>query len=448
MTEFGPLDTGFMELEDNDRHVSVAIAAVAIVEGSPPSRERFQQAVADGLLRYERLRQRVRRVPWDLGAPAWEDDPNFDLAHHIRWAALPEPPDEAALQDLMAAELPERLDRDHPLWRVVVVDHLVGNRWAVIVKAHHSMVDGISGINVFESICDSAANVPVDATPASPDGRAGPSLGSMAGQVIRLPYSVPRFAVHTVRTLLPVLAAAMTPSAESSLNGPLGRQRRYAIAQTSLPEIREVCAAFDVTVNDVAVAALAGAYRGLLLKRNEPPVPGMLRVLIPVSTRAVDAKTSLGNQISVMLAFLPADIDDPVGRLRAVHERIARHRSRGEAEAETSLLSLADRLPAGVSAWAFRLATRFPQRGVSVLATNVPGPRHHLTLAGGRVQQIWPCIPVAMRLRTTVAFLSYADHLIFGITGDFDSTPDIAVIASGITTEIAALLRHARATSR
>ncbi|WP_040796561.1 wax ester/triacylglycerol synthase family O-acyltransferase [Nocardia higoensis] len=442
MTKLSPLDAGFMEVEDTVRHVGLGIGVVAIVGGAPPTREEFRVAVDRGLERHGRLRQRVRRTPLDVTAPEWEEDPNFDLAHHIRWTALPDPGDETELRELVATELSERLDRDHPLWKVVVVEHLAGDRWAMIVKAHHSMIDGISGVTLFKSFCDP------DAGPgmvlAGVGGRGHTGLFELAGRAVRLPYTMPRLAVGTVRALAPVLLAAVAPAAESSLNGPIGQQRRYVVARVSLPEVREIGAAFGVTVNDVAVAAIAAAYRRLLLCRGEQPTAGKMRIAVPVSMRTAEAKDVLDNRVAAMIAELPIEIDEPVERLIAVHERIARHRSRSEPEAEKSLLSLATRVPSALLTAIFRIAAWFPQRGVSALATNIPGPKHRLTLGGREVLEIWPCIPIAMRVRTTVAILSYVDQLTFGITGDYDTTPDIEILASGVATEIAVLLAHAR----
>ncbi|MBF6352981.1 wax ester/triacylglycerol synthase family O-acyltransferase [Nocardia higoensis] len=443
MTKLTALDAGFMEMEDTDRRVGLGIGVVAIVGGAPPTREEFRVAVDRGLERHRRLRQRVRRAPFDVTAPEWEEDPNFDLAHHIRWTALAEPGDETGLRELVASELSERLDRDHPLWKVVVVEHLADDCWAMIVKAHHSMIDGISGVTLFESFCDPETEPGV--VRAGVAGRGHTGLFELAGRAVRLPYTMPRLAVGTVRALAPVLLAAVAPAAESSLNGPIGQQRRYVVARASLPEVREIGAAFGVTVNDVAVAAIAAAYRRLLLGRGEQPTPGKMRIAVPVSMRTTtEAKDVLDNRVAAMIAELPIDIDEPVERLIAVHERIARHRSRGEPEAEKSLLSLATRVPSALRKTVFRIAAWFPQRGVSALATNIPGPKHRLTLGGREVLEIWPCIPIAMRVRTTVAILSYVDQLTFGITGDYDTTPDIEVLASGVATEIAVLLAHAR----
>ncbi|MEU0504283.1 wax ester/triacylglycerol synthase family O-acyltransferase [Nocardia sp. NPDC005998] len=442
MTGLGPLDSGFMELEDTDRHISLGIAAVAILAGPVPTREQFTAAMTSGLDRNIRLRQRVRRATLDLTAPVWEDDPNFDLAHHLRWTALPTPGDEAALRELIATEIEERLDRDHPLWQCVVIEHLADNRWALMIKAHHTMVDGISGIGLFKSFCDPESGTSAPRATTGPPRRIG--VFGLAAHGIRLSIAAPRLAVDTARALIPVVYAAVTPTAETSFNGPIGRQRRYAVARTSLADIGEIRAAFAVTVNDVALAAIASAYRTVLHKRGEEPTADKIRILIPVSMRHEDAKYVLDNRVSAMLPYLPIEVSDPVERLDAVHERMSRHRSSGAAEAEKSLLSMAGWVPFALIAWTLRLAMHYPQHGVSALATNVPGPRRRLSLQGHEVLEILPCIPIAMRLRTTIAILSYTDQLTFGITGDYDTTPDIDLIAEGIEHGIAELLERAR----
>lgn len=443
MTELHPLDWGFMELEDTDRHISLGIGAVAIVAGPAPTRAEFVAWLQKRIDHVELLRRRVRRKPLNLSAPVWERDPDFDLAHHIRWTAVPGPHDESALRELVATELEQRLDRDHPLWQCVVVEQLTGDRWALIVKAHHSMVDGMSGIALFEQLGDAAADRVAPASTRT-SSTSGAGLVEWVTRAIRLPVTAPRFALSMMRALVPVVSAAVAPGSPSSLNGPLGRQRRYAVARVSMTDIRAVETAFGTSVNDVALAAVTAAYRRLLHDRGEDPTAGGVRILVPVSMRATDAEFALDNRVSAILPHLPVEFADPVERLSAVHERVARHRARGEAEAEKSILEVAELLPFAVGAWAFRLAGHFPQRSVGALATNVPGPRRRLSLDGRAVAEIWPCIPLAMRLRTTIAILSYGDNLVFGITGDYDSTPDIDLIAAGIEDGIAELLARAR----
>ncbi len=444
MTELRPLDSGFIELEDSDRHISLGIGAVAIISGAVPKRAEFTGALTERLAHNTRLRQRVRRTPLDLAAPAWEDDPNFNVARHIRWAALPEPGDAQTLFELIATELAERLDRDHPLWQCTVVENLADDRWALIVRAHHSLVDGVSGISLLESFCDrDADDTPADNPQQNHENRTAPGWFELATKTLRMPLDVPRFVVGALRSLAPIAIATISPAAGSSLNGPIGRQRRYVAVRTSLSEVREVGAAFGVTVNDIVLAAVAAGYRRLLLRRGEEPTGDKLRILVPVSMRPTDAKYVLDNRISAMLPQLPIDIADPIERLGRIHDRMTAHKSSGTAQAENSLLSMAGRLPFAPVAWAVRLAAHFPQRGVGALATNVAGPRRELTVYGAKVLELLPCVPIAMRLRTAIAILSYGDHLAFGITGDYDTTPDIDLIADGIREGIAELLARA-----
>ncbi|WP_280235996.1 wax ester/triacylglycerol synthase family O-acyltransferase [Nocardia cyriacigeorgica] len=428
MTELRPLDSGFIELEDADQRVSLGIGVVAIMAGAPPPRPVFAAALAERLRAVPRLRQRVHRAPLDMTTPTWEDDPAFDLAHHLRWAGLPAPGDDATLWELVAIELEERLDRDRPLWQCVVVEGLCEGRWALIIKAHHSLLDGVSGVAMFERLCEPVA------AQAQPTARGGGQVGERSGLsgLLRLPFAVPGMLFTTMRSLLPVGAAVVKPSPVSSLNGPIGRQRRYTAVRVSLPVVTRIGAAYGVTVNDVVLAAIAGGYRELLLARGEEPTADLLRILVPVSMRAEHAKYVLDNRVSAVLPYLPIDVGDPIDRLHVVHATMAANKSSGASSAEHNLLEAARWLPFAPVAWTLRLVGKLPQRGVGAIATNVPGPRHPLTLHGHRVLELLPAVPIAMRLRTAVAILSYHDRLAIGITGDYDTTADLDVLAAGI----------------
>lgn len=440
MSELRPLDAGFVELEDSDRHISLGIGAAAILAGPPPSRAEFTAVLAERLAADTRLRQRMRRATWDLSIPSWEADPAFDLAHHIRWVALPEPADETALCELVADEVAARLDRDHPLWRCVVVGHMTGDRWAFVLKAHHSVLDGVSGIGLLAALCDPVLG--------SRDGHGVPAAGTDWAQLIRtmarLPFDLPRATVHTLRGLAPVVTALATATANSSLVGPIGQQRRYLVTRSTLPQIREIGRAFDATVNDVVLAVITAGYRALLLHRDEEPTPDTLRMLVPVSTRTGAAKSVLDNRVSALMPFLPVHLEDPVERLTVISARMREHKDRDEAGAEHSLLELAGLIPFAPLGWAVRLLGRYPQSTVTALATNVPGPREQLVFAGRRVLELFPIVPIAVRLRSAIAILSYADQLTFGLTGDYDTMPDLQVIADGIDAAITELLRAAR----
>lgn len=440
MAELRPLDTGFIELEDADRRISLGIAVVAIMAGAPPSRSDFTEMLGARLSAVPRLRQRIRRAPLDITAPVWEPDPAFDLAHHLRWAALPGPGDEDALAEFVAGEIEERFDRDRPLWRCVVVEGLTDQRWALVMSAHHSLVDGVSGVSVLQKLCDpepDAASDRAAAAPRRPRRRVG------LAELLKLPVSLPGTVLGTVRSLVPVASAVLGQEAVSSLNGPIGHQRRYTAVRVSLPVVAEIGAEYGVTVNDVVLTAITAGYRELLRCRGEEPAAHGLRIVVPVSLRAEHARYVLDNRVSAVLPYLPIDLSHAVDRLQAVHTRMKSQKSGGAPKAEDTVLTLARRLPFAPVAWSLRLAARFPQRAVGALATNVPGPERALTLHGRKVLELWPAAPIAMRLRTAVAVLSYHDQLVFGITGDFDSTPDIGALAAGIRREIGELADRA-----
>ncbi|MGV9611712.1 wax ester/triacylglycerol synthase family O-acyltransferase [Nocardia xishanensis] len=442
MGELGPLDSGFMELEDSDQHVNAGIGAVAILDGNPGTRAEFSAHMAERIGVNPRLHQKLRRARWDLSAPQWVDDPHFDLGHHLRWAALPQPCDERMLWEMVATVMEQRLDRDYPLWHCTIVEHLADDRWALIVTAHHSMLDGVSGISLFRRLCDPNPDTPIPTSHHEPDGGGdgGWDWRTIVADGLRLPIQAPGALLRTVRAAAPLAWNAIVPESGSSLTGPIGRQRRYTVARVSLAQVKRIGAAFDVTVNDVALAAVTAAFRAMLLARNEEPDTETVRILAPVSVRATGADGMLDNRVSAMLPRLPIQLDDPVDQLRSVHARMSEHKASGEAGAANSILSLARWVPFAPLAWAVRTALRFPQHSIAGLATNVPGPTRTLRMHGREVLEILPYAPIAMRLRTSIAVLSYRDHLGFGITGDYDTTPDLDLLADTITTTIDRLL--------
>ncbi|SPL98959.1 unnamed protein product [[Actinomadura] parvosata subsp. kistnae] len=149
-----PLDAAFLTLEDEQPEVSMAISSVAVLEGPPPGRQEFLDAIRARLPLVRRYRQKARQVPLDLGPPVWVDDPAFDLAYHIRRVALPPPGDDAQLNELIGDIMSQRLDRAHPLWEYWVIEGLAQGRWALVSKVHHCMVDGVSGTHLYYVIFD------------------------------------------------------------------------------------------------------------------------------------------------------------------------------------------------------------------------------------------------------------------------------------------------------
>ena len=434
MDRLNPLDAAFLEVEDADPHASLAIASIAVVEGPAPSHDEFVALMRSKLPVLSRSRQRLVRRPLDLGTPVWEDDPSFDLTYHVRRTALPAPGGDAELCALIARVMGQRLDRDRPLWEYWVVEGLAAGRWAILAKVHHCIADGVSGTMLYDVMYGDAP-----APDTQGDARPG-SLFSLLGSVVRAPLDLLGGVLSLAWSLLPVRA--------SSLFGQIGSPRLYRVVRASLPEVKEIGKAFGVTVNDVVLAAITAAYRALLLQRGERPSPHSVRTMVPVSVRG---NRRLDNQVSLRLAFLPVEAEHVVDALDLVHQRFTLAKSGHQAESGQTLVELARHEPFAPLAWSVRLGGMMPQRSIVAVTTNVPGPRRPLRVLGRRILEILPYVPIAVRIRTGVAVLSYTDRMAVGITADRDSTADVDVLAdalSGALTELLAASRRDAATGR
>ena len=240
----------------------------------------------------------------------------------------------------------------------------------------------------------------------------------------------------------------MRPATGSSLSGHIGRQRRYTWARASLDDVKAIKRKLGGTVNDVALAAISGGFRTLLLARGEEPGPHMVRSLVPVSVRAPGEEDVYNNQVSAVLADLPVHIADPVERLAAVQAELLALKTSREAEAGEALTAVGRYTPFPVASWWVRLGFALPQRDIVTVTTNVPGPQQPLYGMGRRIAEIIPYVPIATTLRTGVSIFSYCGKMTFGITGDFATSPDLDVLAHGIEDGISELLKASHRRTR
>ena len=461
MDRLNALDAVFVDAEDADPHVSMAIASIAVFEGPAPAHEEFLAYLAGRLPLVPRYRHKLRTVPFRLGRPVWVEDPDFDLRYHVRRTALPAPGGDRQLADLMARVMSQRLDRDHPLWEYWVVEGLAEGRWALISKVHHCMVDGVSGTDLYRVIFDFS---PEPSPPARADDRtvnAEPSAVELAARAALDAVMLParealalrgaaadpagslRQAAEMARAVAR-LAPAARPATGSSLSGHIGRQRRYTWARVSLDDVKTIKQALGGTVNDVVLTAISGGFRALLLARGEQPGPHMVRSLVPVSVRAPGAESVYDNQVSALLADLPVHVADPVERLAAVRSELTTLKESKEAMLGEALTSVGRFTPFPFASWWSRLAFGLPQREIVTVTTNVPGPRQPLYGMGRRLLEIIPYVPIATTLRTGISIFTYGGNVTFGITGDFAANPDLDVLAHGIEDGAAELLKAAR----
>ena len=462
MQRLNPLDAQFVDAEDQDKHASFAIASTAVFEGPAPSYGEFLNAIAARLPLVPMYRRKLRTMPFRLGPPVWVGDPDFDLRYHIRHTALPTPGDADQLSKLIARVMSQRLDRAYPLWEYWLVDGLSEGRWALISKVHHAMVDGVSGTDLYRVVFDlSPEPSPLPPPPGDQPTAAEPSELSLLAEGARdLAARSAAWAVALTNTLLrpdeaaeqaavvaravAKLADSAQPATQSSLCGPIGRQRRYTWARASLKDVKKIKRELGGTVNDVVLAAISSGFRALLLARGEEPGPHMVPSLVPVSLRAAGEENIYDNRVSVLVANLPVHLADPRQRLEAVRAELSALKASNEAAAGEALIALGRLTPYPLASLVVRLAYLLPQREIVTVTTNVPGPRQPLYAMGRKLVEIIPYVPIATTLRTGVAIFSYCDSLTFGITGDYDSMPDLEVLAHGIEDGVTELLKAAR----
>lgn len=453
MAHLSALDAGFLEVEDSDPHVSLAVGGVSILEGPAPSYDDLVSAFADRVPAIPQCRQVLRTHPLDLRSPEWVDDPDFDISRHLHRLALPQPGGDAELFQTIATVMERRLDRERPLWECWIIEGLSDDRWAILTKIHHCIADGIATTQMLAKFSDTGGGETFatdiqGAKEATRGGLSWPKFGfnplSWFGLIGRSAFGALAAAEHAAVGAAELTASLLGPSPESSLNGPLTTMRRYSAARVRLADLTKVAKAFDVTLNDVALAAITDSYRRILLDRGEEPGHNSLRTLVPVSVRSADQLSLTDNQVSAMLPLLPVDEADPVKRLQLVHNRLTRAKGSGQREGGSAVLSATKNMPFAFSAWTIRMLTRLPQRAVVALATNVPGPRVQQRVMGRRVLEILPIPPIALQLRTGIAMVSYADKFVFGITADYDTAPDIEALANGIEEGVARMVKAAR----
>jgi diacylglycerol O-acyltransferase len=424
MPQLTALDAGFLKAQDPDRQASLALAAVAIIDGAVPDYDRLKTILAERIQTIPRCRHVLRTHPSDVDVQEWIDYPEFDLTQHMRRLALPRPGDDAELFRAIAHALERPLDLDRPLWECWVIEGLKHNQWAILMKIHHRMADGISAAHILARLCDDA-----DSDTFANHGGAREVPGSRADTRSRAD-TLWRSYTGTVTRAAEAVAGAIRPALRTSPVRTGTTRRRYSTVRVPIAAVDGVCRKFGVTTNDVALAAITEGFRMVLLHRGEQPRADSLRTL-----------EKIDNRISAMLPYLPVEHDDPVQRLRTVHNRLkARqtdHRKSGSIlELATNCMPLPFMLCAKVL---HTLLTRLPESGIVTLATNGPGPRHRLGLMGKKVDSLLPIPPTALHLSTGVAVLSYGDELVFGITADYDAAPDIKQLATGIERGMARL---------
>ncbi len=442
------LDTSFLHMERAGAHMHVA--STILFDGSPPSHEEFRTQIESRLHQVPRFRQKLRFVPFGQGRPVWVDDPFLNLDYHVRRTALPAPGSEEQLRNLASRIFSQQLDRSKPLWELWLVEGFEGDRFAVIGKSHHALVDGISGVDITTVLFD------LEEEPAEPAvrppkwaPRPEPTDLDLLAEALRERATSPRELARGVKAVLRgprqvlrglgatgKMLEAATAAPHSRFNVEIGSHRRLAFVRSDLDDFKRVKDAHGGTVNDVVLSVVAGALGNYLRARGDDTDGLELRAMVPVSVRGDSEHGALGNRISAMMAPLPVWSPDPVERLRAVSDTMGDLKTSNQAVGAELLTRLTDFAPPTIASQAARLQPA--QRFFNLVVTNVPGPQFPLYLLGRRMDAIFPLVPLAQRQALCVGIMSYDGQVDFGLVGDYDAMPDLDSFALDLEGAIAA----------
>jgi diacylglycerol O-acyltransferase / wax synthase len=447
------IDASFLTNESSVSHMHVG--AILIFEGPPPKYVDLVEHVRSRLSQVPRFRQKLLVPPLEAGRPLWADDVNFNLTYHIRHTALPEPGGEDALRRLAGRVFSQQLDRSKPLWELWLAQGLERDRFAILTKTHHAMVDGVSGVDIGTVLFD-LEPVPVPAAveddwvpqpePSTAelvargvaDAAATPvKLAERAVGAVRHPESAARRLVEALEGVSEVVGAFADPAPDVPLNQPISPHRRFVWARSELATFKGIKDALGGTVNDVVLAVVTGALRGWLHGRGIRTEGLELRALVPVSIRTEDDRGRLGNRIAAMRGPLPVYIEDPVRRLRVVSEQMEGLKRSKQALGAEVISRFNDFAPPTLLAQASRI--NFSTRLFNLIVTNVPGPQIPLYLLGREMEEIFPVAFLPPNHVLAVAIMSYNGRICFGLLADYDSMEDVDEFAQGLTDSLAEL---------
>jgi WS/DGAT/MGAT family acyltransferase len=425
------------------------IGALAVLDGGPLYDEtgRFRiEAVRDSVQGRLHLVPRFRELIYQprrgLGGPLWVDAPTVDLAHHVRALPLEPPGGEAELLAAVEQILHRRLDPERPLWEMWLLTGLPDRRVGLFVRIHHAIADGMAAMATLASLLETAPDLPRVAAPGWapapwPSGRALLAdnlvrrlrgLARGLAQLVR-----PRATCRSMRAAWPAVREILAeePSTATSLDRTVGSGRRLALMRTSLAMAKGIGRAHDATVNDVLLAATAAGLRTLLGRRGEPVEQTTVRIYVPVSLRRRLRGPQQGNLIAQMAVPLRLAKADPGRRL----EEIAAETRARKARVRTSLNTL---MVGGSIGRRLMLWAVLRQR-INATSASIPGPNEPLYLAGARILEVFPILPLVANEPLGVGALSYAGALTIGIAVDRETFPDLDVLVAAMGAELRSL---------
>jgi len=420
-----PLDIGTVYIFESESQAPGGAGALGI-----------EETVRRRLHLVPRYRQKVKRVPLNLSHPVWVDDENFDLGYHVRREVLQPPGDGATFRDTVARILSRPMDMRRPLWEMTVVTGLRNGRVALLNRAHHAMVDGVSSADILTLLLDISPEQAEVQTPVeSWQPRPAPTSWELirrklinlsrdeVGATRRVRRGVRSAFRQPWRQILAFSASSFRPRPRLFFNRNIGLQRTGRGVKMPLSDIRAVKTRFGCTVNDAVLGVIAEGLHRWLIERGEQ-CPDAVRVFCPVSVRDESEHNKLGNRISGMVVELPIGAVSMEERLQHISRRTAELKRSGQAIAADRLAALADWAPSTLMVRAGRLMSN-QQGGANLNVTNVPGPQFPLYTGGAQLLEAWPFAPLYPGMGMGIAVVSYNGNLYFGFTADPTVVPDI-----------------------
>lgn len=463
MQRLSGLDAAFLAAETPSMHMHVMGIVVVDPSTAPDgfSFETLRDFLATRLDLIPPFRRRLVPVPFDLDAPVWVEDPDFDIDFHMRRAAVPSPGGARELAEFAADIASRPLDRAKPLWEMHVIEGLEHGYAAVVSKIHHSAIDGMAGVGILgamfdldpesDGVRDYTPEWQPDRIPSDAELIAGIAV-SMLRQPVRFVRAISNLANGVTRAVRRIrdesLHVTMPLTAPRlSMNRSITPHRKVAFASVSLDDIKAVKNALDVKVNDVVLAVTAGALRTYLDNRGELPDRPLVAT-VPTSVRSDDNKDDMGNRVSALFTSLPVEIADPVERVLEVRRSSVSAKHFHEEVGGATLQE-----------WTEIAAPAFFQRAVrlysnlhladhhrpihNLVVSNVPGPPFPLYIAGARLVSIHPMGPVFDGAGLNVTVISYLDHVDFGFLACSELVPDVDDLAAAVPEALAELVKAA-----
>ena len=450
-------DASFLVFETPTTHMH--IGGTAVFECGPLANasggvdiDRIRRYVGSRLHWIPRYCQKLAFIPLE-NHPIWVEEEYLNLTYHVRHTSLPRPGDDAQLKSLVARVMSQQLDRGKPLWELWIVEGLDRDRFAMILKTHHCVVDGMSGVDLMSVLLSPTPDTTFDEAPSYRPRRPPTTTELLAAELKRRtigsldlghtlrhaleePAATSAQVGHNLSAAWEMVRAGLKPRANTPLNRPIGAFRRFDWTSFDLTAVKRIKNALGGSVNDVVLTTIAGGIRQFLESRKVKLGRLDYRVAVPVSVRSQEEQGSSGNRVSAWFVSLPVKEADPALRFARVRAATTRLKQSKQAEAIGVFTQLAE-----MAAPILNLGVAFAARmnPYNLIVTNVPGPPMPLYLLGAPMVEGYPAVPLFEYQALAVALFSYEGRLFCGVNADWDLVPDLESFVSAVEQSFAEL---------